>query len=80
MALTRFSFEADGVLIEGEGVVTITGAPPADPGAVIVEFLDQVDAPAIEAEALNRMGWGDECQTGKVIEVLRMLATGEVKP
>ncbi len=77
MALTRFTFEADGVLIEGEGVVTITGAPPADPSTVIVEFLNQLDAPAIEAEALTRMGWGDECQTAKVIEVLRMLATGK---
>jgi hypothetical protein len=78
MALTRFTFEADGVTIVGEGVVQIHGAPPADPGAVIVEFLDQVDPQALEAEALNRMGWGDGCQTAKVIELLRALATGEV--
>lgn len=79
MALTRFSFEADGVTIVGEGVVEIHGAPPADPAGVIVAFLDQVDPKALEAEALNRMGWGDDCQTAKVVDLLRALATGELQ-
>lgn len=79
MALARFSFEADGVTIVGEGVVEIQGAPPADPVAVIVGFLDQVDPQALEAEVLQRMGWGDECQTAKAIEILRALASGEMQ-
>lgn len=79
MALCRFTFEADGVSIVGEGVVEIQGAPPADPGAVIVQFLDQIDPVAVEAEALQRMGWGDGCQTAKVLELLRALATGELQ-
>jgi len=81
VSLTRFTIDVDGMTIEGEGVVEVHGAPDApavDPAAVIVEFLDQVDAQALEAEALQRMGWGDECQTAKVLELLRALATGEV--
>lgn len=83
MALTRFSFEADGLTIVGEGVVEIHGAPPADPGAVIVEFLDGLDPATLEQEALERLGWGDTgpgAQTAKVIEILREIITGKEDP
>jgi len=79
--LTRFTIDVDGMTIEGEGVVQVHGAPdaaPVDTAAVIVEFLDQVDAQALEAEALQRMGWDGECQTAKVLQLLRALATGEL--
>jgi cephalosporin-C deacetylase-like acetyl esterase len=78
MSLTRFTIEVDGMTIEGEGVVQVHGAPTADPMAAVVDFLDQIDPQALEAEVLQRMGWGDACQTAKTIQLLRALATGEV--
>ncbi len=80
MALTRFEIQLEGMTITGEGIVDVQGAPAADPSAAIVEFLDALDPQAIEQEALNRMGWGDGDNTTKaIIDVMRMLATGEVR-
>lgn len=77
MALSRFRFDCDGVTIEGEGVVTIQGAPPGDDHQAILDFLDTVDAQTVEQEALNRQGWGDSSLTEKVLEVLREAITGK---
>jgi hypothetical protein len=80
MALTRFRFEADGVLIEGEGVVQITGAPvgePPDPSEMIVGFLDALDAELVDQVALGRQGWGSGTLTAEIIGVLRDIALGK---
>lgn len=77
MALSRFRFDCDGVTIEGEGVVTIEGAPPGDDHQAILEFLDSIDPQTVEQEALNRQGWGDVLLTEKILEVLREAITGK---
>ena len=81
MALTRFTIELDGMTIEGEGVVTVHGAPDADPGPVIAEFLGNVDPQALEEQALSRLGWGGNgpgAQTAEVLKILCELAAGQV--
>lgn len=81
MALTRFTFECDGVTITGEGVVTIQGAPPDDGGiSAILAFLDGIDAEGIEKEAFQRQGYGNECTTAHVIAILREQLTGTYTP
>ena len=78
MALTRFTIDIDGMTIEGEGVVQVTGAPAPDGHAAILEFLDSIDPQAVEQEALNRMGWGDNCQTAVAIQIMREFIAGQV--
>lgn len=78
MALSRFRFDCDGVTIEGEGVVTIQGGPPADPAQVIDEFLAAVDSEELERLALEHQesegGYGS--LTPSVIAVLRRQVSG----
>lgn len=80
MALARFHFDCDGVTIEGEGVVTVTGAPGPDDQQAILGFLDAIDPQTVEQEALNRQGWSDRCLTATVIDVLREAITGPQVP
>lgn len=81
MALSRFSFECDGVTIVGEGVVDITGAPGPDDRQALLDFLDAVDVQAVEQAALDRQGWGDSKPfTGHVVDVLRETLTGAPQP
>lgn len=77
MALTRFTFEADGVTIVGEGVVQVTGAPPADEAGVILDFLRALDCEELERQALQRQGWDGQCLTAYVVEILVEGLTGQ---
>lgn len=78
VALSRFTFECDGVLIEGEGVVTVTGGPPPDARQAVLDFLDAVDPAHLEKMALERMGWGDQTLGAEMLRLLRGMADGSV--
>lgn len=77
VALTRFYLEVDGMRVEGEGVVTVTGAPDADPAALVGAFLASLDPAVIEQVAMNRQGWGDKNLAAEIIDVLRDVAAGK---
>jgi hypothetical protein len=78
VALTRFTIDVDGMTIEGEGVVTVTGAPPANPGEALAEFLAQVDAETLERQALERSGMGETSLTATMLDLLVEMAAGQV--
>lgn len=77
VALTRFYIEADGVIIEGEGVVTVTGAPDPNPGPTIAAFLSALDPAVVEQTALDRQEWGSGSLAKAIIEVLAEIAVGK---
>lgn len=79
MALTRFRFECDGVTIEGEGVVTVTGADAteADLGPAVAAFLSALDPELIERAALDRQGFGSGSLVAEIFGVLRDIAEGK---
>lgn len=78
MALTRFTIDVDGMTIEGEGVVTVSGAPPANPGPAVAEFLGQVDAETLERLALERSGMGEASLTATMLGLLVEMVGGQV--
>lgn len=81
MALTRFTIEVGSnegtVHIEGEGVVTITGAPGPNDVEAIVAFLQAVDVETVEREAMQRLGWGDKSALAMAIEIMVEALTGK---
>lgn len=70
MALARFVLEADGVVVEGEGVVTVTGAPTVDLPAQIRAWLDTIDPDDLQQAALARQGMGSRSITPDLLAVL----------
>lgn len=77
MALTRFFIETDGIIIEGEGVVTVTGTPDPDPGPTICAFLAAADPQTVEQAALQRDEAGGKSLAALIIEVLADIAAGK---
>lgn len=74
MPLTRFRFDVDGLTIEGEGVVQVTGAPADDVGGAVVAFLSNLDPAVIEQAALDRQDCGTSLSAA-VFAVLRDIAS-----
>lgn len=74
VALARFRFETDDVLIEGEGVLTVTRAPD-DQRQTVLELLDGLDAAEIEREAMNQQGWGSGPLAEQIIAIIRKAIT-----
>lgn len=85
VALSRFRFEVDtgdgSVVIEGEGVVTVTGAPEGgyDVGQAVAAFVANLNPAAIERMALERQGWGSGTGslTADTLDVIAALAVGK---